>query len=244
MQPQPSLIRPALIFNLELTLTKQQGPPTPINQSLLVFVTNFFGELKLKTANGSAEVFAGQLKLKYPIPPLGVNRNSSASLIFELAPNDLRTIEKLREAKDLQLLVFGYLSAEFQAQPQTKTDSNFTLNIRLPKSDWVENFLPALGFKTVSLVEIPQILDSQFSEAVIQVDNAWKQYSMGDYRKVFADCRNAIECLAENVKSKGFEKQDVSDDGKSKPVPDWEKFFDNKELGDLVATINKKLYSD
>ncbi len=181
-----------------------------------------------------------QLYLRYPINSFEINSNSSASLIFEMAPSELKTIEKLREAKDLQLKICGYLLTEFQNNPQIKNNSYFELTFRIPKSDWVESYLPALGFKTVSLIEVPQLLDADFAETIGHVDDAWKQYSMGEYHRVFTDCRKAKESLSEKIKSKGFEKEETIE-GKKVMVPDWDKFFENEELGDAIAVISKKL---
>ena len=63
---------------------------------------------------------------------------------------------------------------------------------------------------------------------------------MGEYHRVLTDCRKAIESLSDNIKSKGFQKE-VTEEDKKKSVPDWNKFLNNEELGDAVATINKKI---
>lgn len=102
----------------------------------------------------------------------------------------------------------------------------------------MENYLPYLGIKTVSLIEIPQLIDSEFSEAINHINDAWKQYSMGEYHRVLSDCRKALESLSAKVKSEGYETSDEKD----KVLPDWSKFLGDSELGDIVGTINKKLF--
>jgi hypothetical protein len=40
----------------------------------------------------------------------------------------------------------------------------------------------------------------------------------------------------------GFKKQEADNYGKIKEIPDWKKFFDNDNQGDIVGTIYKKAY--
>jgi hypothetical protein len=142
MQPQISLIRPALLFNIELALTNPQGTPSTIST---LTITDFLVELRQKNIKGN-EIFAGQLKLRQIFRPLSINQSTCATLIFEVAPNELRAIEKIREAQDLQLVIGGSVSVEYQMQSRKINDGNFTLSIRIPKSDWVEKFLPVFRF--------------------------------------------------------------------------------------------------
>jgi hypothetical protein len=239
VQPQASSIRSAILFNLTLTPTNPTERPVPINQSTMS-VINFFCELRQKTINAT-EVFAGQLKIKSLLTSLLINRVSGTTLIFELVQNDLKALEKLRETQDLQLTISGTVVFSYQSQMHKISEENFTLCVRVPKSDWVEKFLPALGFKTVSLIEIPQLFDDEFSEIIVHVDDAWKQYSMGEYHRVLTDCRKAKEGLSEKIKSKGFKKEETTRENKKIVVPNWEAFFGNDELGDAIAEISKKL---
>ncbi len=68
-----------------------------------------------------------------------------------------------------------------------------------------------------------------------------KQFSMGEYHRVFTDCRKSKESLSTKIMSQGFEKDDVTQEGKKTKVPDWDKLFENEELGDAITVISKKL---
>jgi hypothetical protein len=63
---------------------------------------------------------------------------------------------------------------------------------------------------------------------------------MGDHKQVLAQCRIALEGLATAVKKAGFEKDNIRQATKIK-IPDWKKFFDDKEIGDMVNNIYRKL---
>jgi len=176
-----------------------------------------------------------------PINPIAMNQVVTFSLIFELTPNRLSTMEKLREAKDMQLIVSMFCNYVIEPQPNSRNSLGFRLDFRIPKSDWTETYLPQLGFKTVSLIELPQPAEPEFNEAIGHLNDSWKQFSMGEYHSVFPDCRKEKESLSEKIKSKGYEKEETTQENKKIMVPDWEKFFGNEELGEAIAVISKKL---
>ncbi len=160
-----------MIFNFDLTLViPSANQPTPINQ---LFLTDLTAELSQRTIEG--KVFhAGQLIPKMPVGTISISQNGSVSLAFELNAHRLTAMEKLREFKDLQLVVALFCNALFESQPKTRSTVGFRFELRIPKSDWAETYLPQLGFKTVSLIEISQSLDIEFSETIKYLNEAWK----------------------------------------------------------------------
>jgi hypothetical protein len=152
----------------------------------------------------------------------------------------LGQIEKLRANNDLTFRTEGIFISENQQQPQSKVFQMFTLDFRIPKSDWVEDILPRLKYKDVILIEVPKILEPQFQDVMTHLNGAWKQYSMGEYDKVLVECRKALENLNEKMKSAGFESESTNGQG-AKNVPDWNKLMGNSELGDTIGTVSKKL---
>ncbi len=235
---EPSIIRTGLVFNFSVNLSSRGSATNPSASNTLI-ITDFSAELKQK--GQEKEIYAGHLIPKALCSHMSLNCGYGLQLLLELDAHTLSAIEKLREAKDLLFTFHFRFYGEFEGEPQTRNYQDFQLGIRIPKSDWVDNHLPALGFKTASLIEVPQLVDIEFAETIVYVNDAWKQYSMGEYHRVLTDCRKAIECLSDKIKSKGFEKEELLQDGKKKIVPDWDKFLDNEELGDAVATINRKI---
>lgn len=141
------------------------------------------------------------------------------------------------------MIFIGYrLVAELQQQPSAKYPEEVSLEFRVPKSDWVEKILPQLKYKEVSLLELPKIEKSEFGDIVARINDAWKQYSMGEYAKVLVECRKAMEALTTTVKNRGFQKEITDEKGNKRSVPDWEKALGDKEIGSIVEVFVQKLF--
>lgn len=184
--------------------------------------------------------FIGNLFVDTPYIRLETSRNCVVETFLDLDFYRLNQIEKLREGKNLAFQVSGKFFLEMEGA-KGKTMHTFWFEIRIPKSQWVEDILSKTGFKNVSLLEIPRLPTEEYRDVVKWVDNAWKQYMMGEYDKVLGDCRKALEGLTKIVKDKGFEKTIVEDDKKRK-LPDWRKFFSNEDLGDIFGTVTQKMF--
>lgn len=158
---------------------------------------------------------------------------------LSLTQYDLYKIEEIRENRDLNLNIVGkfvFTSIEPTTQFTKEVEVN-NINIAIAKSDWVEKYLPVFKFKHVSLVEIPQINNSNLINLKNHLDSAWKQKHMGQYDKVLSDCRKVIEEISTLVKKGGFI---VNDEGRE--VPDWKTFFGGDDVGDIFGTINQKIF--
>ena len=154
----------------------------------------------------------------------------------------LGQIEKLREGKDLTFRVEGSFIGENRQQPQSWTSAGFSLDFRMPKSDWVENVLHRLKYRDVMLLEIPRFLEPQFEDVATYINDAWRQYSRGEYDKVLTECRKALETLKKKIMAQGFEKEIVDDQGTKKKILDWDKLLGSSDMGDIVGSINQKLW--
>jgi hypothetical protein len=103
---------------------------------------------------------------------------------------------------------------------------------KIPKSEWVEHILPALNYKNVLLIEVPVLQSQDFKAVITEMDNAWKKFSMGQYKEVMVHCRNALDGSATIVKEAEFV---IVDEGR--PVADWKRFFGDDEIGEKVEKI-------
>jgi hypothetical protein len=148
-------------------------------------------------------------------------------------------MEKLRQGKDLQLQIQLSFVAEVQQQPPIRQPITIQLDERIAKSDWAEKILPQLGFKDVALIEIPKIERPEFGDSISRINEAWKQYSMGEYDKVLTECRKAMEALVAVVKGKGFEKETGDEKGK-KAGADWKKALGHEEIGEIIEAVVQK----
>jgi len=182
----------------------------------------------------------GHLIVKVP-SEIRAGQERPVEAFLDLDHYRLKQIEDARQGDDLFLRIQGYAlgSSRVQTGVQNIEETGFELNFRKAKSDYVEQILPVMKYKNVSLVEIPNITD--FKEIAEYLNDAWKQKSMGAYDKVLTSCRKTLEQLSSTIKKSGFETTEVIDDEKRK-IPDWPKFFGNKEIGDFIGIINQKIY--
>jgi hypothetical protein len=177
-------------------------------------------------------------------PFLLLPSGSTDNIVYDFAFDHwgLGQIEKLREGGDLTFRVEGNFTGYNPQQPQSMATSEFILDFRMAKSDWVENILPRLKYKDVILLEIPKLIEPQFEDVITYIDDAWRQYSMGEYDKVLTECRKALETLNKKVKAQGFTKGNTEEQGTKKELPDWDKLFGSSKLGDIIGTMNQKLW--
>jgi hypothetical protein len=129
-----------------------------------------------------------------------------------------------------------YFVGEQQGAPQTKQNSQVGMQIRIPKSDWVERILPRIGYKDVALLEIPRLVAPDYKDVVDYQNEAWRQFMMGDYDKVLVECRKTLEALGTRVKEKGLERT-----VEGKAVPDWDKLLGNDDSGSMLEVMFQKL---
>ena len=153
-----------------------------------------------------------------------------------LDPYGLQRIEKLRENGDVNFNIYAYVTVE-ETEIFQKGTTSFSCECKISKSDWVEVFLSKFDYKHVSLIEIPVIDDKSFQNVVNNLDLAWKQKCMGQYDSVLVYCRKVIEELGTVVMKMGFKIERE----KEGPLPNWEKFFNDEDTGDIIGTINKKI---
>lgn len=214
-------ISPVLLFRLETRAYKGQSRLRDIKAELTL--NNFR---------------IGTLTPEIPYLDLHSNYSSSLNLYLELDHYKLHKIEQFRKGGDLKLILNARLILENLEKPGQAIGNLSNLNVDIPKSEWVEKILPNIGFKDVSLIELPKIIQ-QWQKIIEHTNEAWHQHSMGKYDKVLIECRKALEALGEEVKSKGFVKTKNESD-EEKQVLDWKGLFKSENLGDILGTINKK----
>jgi hypothetical protein len=167
----------------------------------------------------------------------------------------LSQIEKFRNGDNL------YLELDLRAQgyamyrPGVIRETTLSQRkITVPKSDWVEEILPELNYKHVTLIEVPVLGSEHFVDVIAEVNEAWKKYSMGDYKQVLGHCRNALDGIAGKVREASYEMQDNEEQylcpkcgntwsktnvekKEIRTVPNWNTFFDDDKIGHNVREI-------
>ena len=192
-------------------------------------------DLTIVSREGAAR-HLGRLIPSQPFLMIGANTNQTVNCFLQLDYPTLSQVEKVREGRDLAMTLTVNLVGEQQGAPQTRQNNSATFDLRIPKSDWVEGMLPNIGFKDVSLIEIPRLAGQDYSDVIGYQNEAWKQYMMGEYDKVLTECRKTLEALSSHVKDKGLEKET-----NGKKVPDWEKLLGDNDSGDIVGAVYSKM---
>lgn len=174
-----------------------------------------------------------------------VGANSAIEIQFHITldHHKLAQIERLRANRDLVLSAkvksIFHQTDDMSTMEERETDD---IEIRVPKSEWVETILPNTNYKDVVLVEVPVLEFPALKRAIDKLNDAWKKYSMGDYDGVLVDCRKALEDLSKYIQKQGFKiKVKGDDDGIERPYPDWKKFLASESKGDVLMNINKKM---
>lgn len=233
-------ISPVLMFKLMMTghksnYQKPHAEPQPTTRYGEEFIIS---EIKAQLLLNDG-VRVGTLISEKPFITLFPNNEENLELYLELDQYKLHQIEKFRKGSELALQMNISFIIESRDKLQNKGIGNLNLRFEIPKSEWVEKILPNIGFKDVSLIELPKI-NQQWQKIIERINEAWHQHSMGKYDKVLTECRKALETLSAEVKMKDFVKIKKNDKGEEKEYPDWERFFNSQTVGETVGTINQK----
>jgi len=235
--PEELSVVPRLNFDVGVTyITKAEGHHYAVELS--------YAPSKLKIiSKGEQSIYASSLVQDSQSSFMAPSTQTTIRFYAELDHYRLAQVEKIREGGDLQILMeLSFIINMYSSGYPARQFSSVSIDVRIPKSDWVERILPRLKFKDVSLIEIPKIENPEFSDVVGEINDAWKQYSMGEYDKVLTGCRKAMEALGEIVKDKGFKKETMDEKGEKKTVPDWEKAVGDEEIGEIITVFVKKLF--
>jgi hypothetical protein len=70
------------------------------------------------------------------------------------------------------------------------------ISFEIEQSQWVKKILPELGYKSIKLIELPgasEVIPEEYSLSLIELDEARRYFTNGEYDKSVAHCRSAIE---------------------------------------------------
>lgn len=154
----------------------------------------------------------------------------------------LSQIEKLRRGDNLHIHVNVKFLYYADDEHRSIHESYFTVDHIVAKSKWVEEILPAIGYKNMALIEIPKLKHEKLNTAIDLLDVAWKKYSMGEFDEVLVKCRKVLEEVTSSIKKEGFVKKVKDENGRQRTVPDWDKFLDSTHKGDALKTISQSLF--
>jgi hypothetical protein len=129
-----------------------------------------------------------------------------SQLEFSISHEIISKIEKNRNG-DLFLLLSVALQAAIHEEitfPNNQKRSFVSgfdkghghINFHIPQSQWVSNILPQTGFDCFKIIELPTtslLVPKEYKKSLDELDVARKYYLNGDYDKVVAHCRSALD---------------------------------------------------
>lgn len=111
----------------------------------------------------------------------------------------------------------------------------------IPRSTWVENLLPGLGFRNLRLVEVPlnhSTLKEAYDNIIYEFNQAEEYFNKHDYNKCVAHCRSTLDALKNNLRK-------IKDNIPSESSFDWLKKVDTETFTwiDGLTKANSELAS-
>ena len=134
---------------------------------------------------------------------------------------------------------------EYKRDVEEFTKGHFNIDLSIPHSHWVDKILPGLGYGKVKLIEVPipeKIVPDTFQKALTELQEAQRYFVEGDYDKVVAHCRSAVQLIPESLKINlsGIENPSFND--KMKRFLDEFSSFLNDSKRDALETIIRAIW--
>jgi hypothetical protein len=265
IKPNKKYVYPSLVIPVQIrsnSLRTSPASPQDDHRQIGIVFTNMLMKVSVtgKVENGE-NIVIGYAR---PEPLQSEIKGSVNNIDFILVLDHyiLSQVEKFRKCDNL------YLEADLRAQGYTIEKGEFhehELNrerVTVHKSNWVEEILPELNYKHVTLIEVPVLESKDFVDVIAEVDEAWRQYSMGDYKQVLTHCRSALDGIATKIREAGFKMKEEeeflcqqcgqvstkSSNNKEKgkrTVPDWKAFFGDDKIAHSIKEIyrNTRAYT-
>jgi hypothetical protein len=105
---------------------------------------------------------------------------------------------------------------EYKRDVENFTTGNFNITFSIPQSHWIDKILPGLGYGKVKLIEVPipeKIVPDTFQKALTELQESQRYFVEGDYDKVVAHCRSAVQLIPEarSIDLSGLDKPGFND---------------------------------
>ncbi|WXG45206.1 MAG: hypothetical protein WED05_00505 [Candidatus Atabeyarchaeum deiterrae] len=216
----------------------------PLRETIYLLLAG--GTLYLTTSSSGRVEIGRVYSREMFIALFGGREPRRLELHFDVDPWKLEKIEQIRAGSDLMLQLILHFHKKRENEPTYQMSSSMIVThpeygeqIKIAKSDWVENYLPKLGYRRSRILEIPMLepTPEDFRQVPLYLDEAWKHYSRCDCDDVMTNCRRALESLTEAIKKLGFKKTEPDESGRERTVPNWKSFFG--EHGTLAENFEK-----
>lgn len=82
------------------------------------------------------------------------------------------------------------------------TQASCNISFEIPQSLWITKHLAGLGWQASSIVELPssnELIPEEYSSSLTELSKANEYFNKGDYDKVVAHCRSAIDPIRKKL---------------------------------------------
>jgi len=130
-------------------------------------------------------------------------------LDFPLTKEKILVIENHRKGNlsislhlDFHFGIFGAMPFNTNYEPEKMEfiteygTSDANVVIEISQSQWVTTMLPGLGFQGFEVIEMPsasELIPGKYKASLTELTEAQKYFGQGDYDKVVAHCRSALD---------------------------------------------------
>jgi hypothetical protein len=107
------------------------------------------------------------------------------------------------------------------------TQTFCNINFEIPQSLWVTKHLTGLGWQSSSIIELPSandLIPEEYSNSLTELKKANEYFNKGDYDKVVAHCRSAIDPIR-------------------KKLPELKSFITSRSSYDWIDDVNESTFS-
>jgi hypothetical protein len=131
---------------------------------------------------------------------------------YKIMKIEERRIDNLKASLDLTFRALNFETISLPTGNSKKELNVLTdlssaycnINFEIPHSQWISKHLPALGWASSTLIELPcanELIPKEYSQSLAELSKANEYFTNGDYDKVVAHCRSAIEPIKEKLPS-------------------------------------------
>lgn len=198
---------PRLLFQIEIEGFIPEYVPYQTITILQLWGSIYIPYPRRKIANFQSDPLLYELSRKYQLKDryfmieIPVNHHQ-LSQIEEERKGDLEG-----EMYDLGMLILKEKNLPFAFEHLR------SLKFTIPRSHWVKDILPALGYGKFKLIEVPipeKAIPEIFKKALEELEQAQNHYNNGEYDEAVFRCRNAIQQIPDTLPRSSNEEEKPS----------------------------------
>lgn len=202
-------------------------------------------DAKLRVFDSSVDISSGTSTQYCKVYSKSSNRIMIEFVLsaYKILKIEERRVDNLKASLDLTFRALNFEAIALPVGNSKKelnvltdlTSAYCNINFEIPQSLWITKLLPGFGWKASSLIELPttnELIPEEYSLSLGELGKANEYYSKGDYDKVVAHCRSALDPIKSSWKK-------LKPIFKSESENEWIDAMNNGTSAWLDTMINK-----